>query len=70
MAMTTIDLRTRPSQPIAADNDPAESIAVRPLQSPHFEIPVQLWVLLCVAGGLVLMTTIALFLYGQGSVGM
>ena len=68
--MTTIDLRTRPSQPIETTDDSTELSNVSPMPTPHFEIPAQLWVLLCAAGGLILVSTIALFLYGQGSVGI
>ena len=53
MAMTTIDLRTRPSQTSAADTDPVESFTNASTQAPHFEISAQLWVLMCIAGFLV-----------------
>lgn len=68
--MTTIDLRTRPSQTGAADTDPVESFTNASTQAPHFEISAQLWVLMCIAGALILVSTVALFLYGQGSVGI
>jgi len=68
--MTTIDLRTRPSQTSTADTDPVESFTISAPQEPHFEISAQLWVLMCVAGALILVSTVALFLYGQGAVGI
>ena len=70
MAMTTIDLRESPSKSRAADVNPIESFTVSPPQSPHFEIPTQLWVLFCIAGALILVSTMALFLYGQVSIGI
>ena len=68
--MTTIDLRTRPSQSIATDTDSTESLTTVPSQSPQFEIPGQLWVLMCVGGALLLVSTVLLFMYGQGSIGI
>lgn len=68
--MTTIDLRTRPSQTSAAESDPVESVAQASPQAPQFEISTQLWMLMCLAGALILVSTVALFLYGQGSVGI
>ena len=65
--MTAIDLAKSPSTSSAADNDP---FTVSPPQSPHFEIPTQLWVLFCIAGALTLASTMALFLYGQVSIGI
>ena len=70
MAMTTIDLRTRPSQPSATDTDSTESFRTVSPQSPQFEIPGQLWGLRCVGGALLLVSTILLFMYGQGSIGI
>lgn len=68
--MTTIDLRKRPSQQSAANIDPVESFTVTPTQPPQFEIPGQLWVLMCVGGALLLVSTVLLFMYGQGSIGI
>ena len=68
--MTTIDLRESPSKSIAKIVDPIESFAAAPPQSPHFEISAQLWVLFCVAGALIMLSTMALFLYGQVSIGI
>ena len=76
--MTTIDLRTGPARRSASDIDAVESfndsdaVAFKFSTSPSskFEITTELWVLLCVAGALTLISTSALFLYGQGSVGI
>lgn len=68
--MTTIGLRTRPSQMIAAETDPVESFTQASPPAPHFEISAQLWVLMCLAGALILVSMAALFLYSQGSVGI
>jgi len=76
--MTTIDLHTGPAHRSASDiiaveslNDPdAVAFKVGTSPSPKFEITTELWVLLCVAGALTLISTLALFLYGQGSVGI
>ena len=68
--MTTIDLRTRPAQTSAAETDPVESFTATSPQTPQFEISTQLWILMCLAGALILVSTVALFVYGQGSVGI
>lgn len=68
--MTTIDLRTRPSQTSAAETDPVASFTPASPQAPQFEISTHLWILMCLAGALILVSTVALFVYGQGSVGI
>jgi hypothetical protein len=68
--MTTIDLRTRPSQTSAAEADPVEPFTPALPQAPQFEISTQLWMLMCLAGALILVSTVVLFVYGQGSVGI
>lgn len=72
--MTTIDQLTRPSQTSAAETDPVEAFTqgapAAPPQAPQFEISTHLWTLMCLAGALILVSTVALFLYGQGSVGI
>ena len=68
--MAALDLQSKPHQLSAVDDDPAEPSTVVVPQSPQFEIPGQLWMLMCIAGALMLVSTVALFVFGQGSIGL
>jgi len=79
--MTILDLRMQPLQPtqsrqlaapvglIPAPRADVVDTSDRGARSPNFDIPVPLWVVLSGTALLVVLSTLALFIYGQGSIG-
>jgi hypothetical protein len=80
--MTILDLRMQPLQPtqsrqlsapvgfIPAQRADVVDASDRGARTPNFDIPVPLWAVLSATALLSVLSTLALFIYGQGSLGI